>query len=102
MTNAPADLLGFRRRAQAVTGLSDPAEVGIVGDGAHARTGGYHEGRDVLAAIGRYHPGAPPGDRGEDYSARLARDRARLTDDASALDVAAAWPHGGPAASLRF
>src|SRR5881392_859792 len=102
MTNAPADLLALRATVQRLTGLADPADVGIVGDGLHARTGGYHEGRDVLAAIGGYHPGAAAGSLSEDYSARLARDRVGLTDDASAMDIGAAWPHGGRAAWLRF
>lgn len=102
MTNAPADLLGFRRAVMAETGLADPADVGIVGDGIHQRTGGYHEGRSVLAAIGRYHPGAAAGSSTEDYSARLARDRAGLTEDASAADIGASWPRGGRQAWLRF
>jgi hypothetical protein len=103
MTNSPADLLGFRRQVMAETGLADPADIGIVGDGAHARTGGYHEGHDVLVAIGRYHPGAQyVGSSVEDYSCRLGRDRAGLTDSASALDIGAQWPRGGRLAWLRF
>lgn len=102
MTNAPADLVAFRATVMTETGLRDPADVGIVGDGAHARTGGYHEGRDVLASIGRYHVSAAAGSSSEDYSARLARDRAGLTLSASAMDIGAAWPRGGRAAWLRF
>jgi hypothetical protein len=104
MTNTPADLLDLRHQLSAVTGLTNPADLGIVGDGAHARTGGYHEGRDVLVALGRYH--APPashvGSLDEDYSVRLLRDRLGLTDDASAMDIGDDWPHGGRDAWLRF
>jgi len=94
VTNAPADLLTVRARIMAITGLTDPAEVGIVGDGMHARTGGYHEGRDVLAALGVL---------STDYSvAEYARDRAGLTASASALDIALAWPNGGRPAAIRW
>jgi len=52
----------------------DPAEVGIVGDTAHAQTGtSYHLGADQLGA--------------DAYSARTARDVAGLTNAASAVDV---------------
>ena len=52
----------------------DPAEVGIVGSTAHVKTGtSYHLGKSQLKA------GA--------YSAVTTRDRAGLTDAASALDV---------------
>lgn len=104
MTVAPPDLLIFRQRMGQVTGLTDPADIGIVGDGRHQRTGGYHEGEDVLVDIGRYTP--PPtahiGSTSQDYSARLARDRAGLTDYASGVDVGDDWPNGGRAAWLRF
>ncbi len=94
MTNAPSDLLAVRARMMAATGLTDPADVGIVGDGAHSRTGGYHEGHDVLQALGVLDT---------DYSvAEYTRDRAGLTDSASALDVALAWPTGGRAAAIRW
>jgi hypothetical protein len=102
MTNPPSDLLAFRRAVQAETGLKDPTDVGIVGDGAHQGTGGYHEGRSVLIAIGRFHASASAGSSTEDYSARLARDRAGLTEDASAGDIASEWPRGGRAAWIRF
>lgn len=102
MTNAPADLLDLRKLVMGKTGLTDPAAVGIVGDGAHQRTGGYHEGRDVLIMIGRYHPSAAAGSTGEDYSCRLARDRAGLTNDASGMDIGYQWPRGGNAAWVRF
>jgi hypothetical protein len=104
MTNPPSDLLAFRQQVMATTGLGSAADVGIVGDGAHARTGGYHEGVDVLASIGRYHSPvwAHAGSSGEDYSCRLARDRTGLTMSASAMDIGASWPHGGRAAWLAF
>jgi len=103
MTNAPADLLAFRALVRAITGLPSTA-VGVVGDGVHQRTGGYHEGRSVLADIGRYHgpPSAYVGSTGEDYSARQFRDRTGLTDDASAVDIGDDWPVGGRAGWLRF
>ena len=87
----------------AVTGLS-AAAVGIVGDGAHQHTGGYHEGVDVLVQIGRYTPPAQwhVGSSTQDYSARLLRDRLGLTVRASATDVDHAWPNGGDAAWLRW
>lgn len=104
MTNAPADLLAHRSVMAGITGLPNPNDLGIVGDGAHQRTGGYHEGKDVLVAINRYHP--PPsshvGSLDEDYSARLLRDRNGLTLSASAFDYGDNWPHGGRAAWLRF
>lgn len=103
MTSAPADLLAFRITVRNVTGLG-AVDVGIVGDGAHQRTGGYHEGRDVLVSIGRYHAPASAnvGSSGEDYSARAARDRNGLTNSASGSDVGSAWPNGGRAAWLRW
>ena len=102
MSSAPADLLGFRAGVQSRTGLAATA-VGIVGDGAHARTGGYHEGLDVLTSIGRYHPPATShvGSSVEDYSARKLRDRTGLTNSASAVDIGSAWRQGH-AAWLRF
>lgn len=104
MTNAPSDLLAHRSVMAGITGLTNPADIGIVGDGAHQRTGGYHEGKDVLVSIGRYHPPASShvGAAGEDYSARLARDRNGLTLSASAVDYGDNWPHGGREAWLRF
>jgi len=95
VSSAPADLLGFRTGVRSRTGLA-AAEVGIVGDGAHARTGGYHEGRDVLVSIGRYHPPATAhvGDAGEDYSARKLRDRTGLSLSSSAVDIGSAWRQG--------
>jgi len=102
VTNAPADLLSLRATVQRLTGIGDPNSLGIVGDGLHEHTGGYHEGRDVLSAIGRYHPGAPAGSLNEDYSVRLSRDRAGLTNNASAMDIGFDWPKGGNAAWLRF
>lgn len=49
----------------------DPTEVGIVGDVNHR--GGYHCGSDRLVP--------------NDYSAKTARDKAGLTEAASALDI---------------
>lgn len=104
MTNAPADLLGQRSTMAGITGLTNPADLGIVGDGRHKKTGGYHEGEDVLIANGMYHPpaGSHVGSLNEDYSVRIARDRNGLTLDASAMDYADNWPNGGRAAWLRW
>lgn len=102
MTTAPTDLVAFRHVVKAKTGIQLDASIGIVGDGAHQRTGGYHEGRDVLIMIGKYHPSYPAGDSREDFSARLARDRAGLTLDASAMDIGCEWRAGGRSAWLRF
>jgi hypothetical protein len=104
MTNPPADLLGFRQTMMSICGFGSAADVGIVGDGAHQRTGGYHEGKDVITSIGRYHgpPASHVGSPVEDYSARNARDRRGLTDSASGVDVGDDWPNGGRKAWLRF
>lgn len=52
----------------------DPAEVGIVGDTAHAAKGtSYHLGKDQLTSTA--------------YSRKTARDRAGLSNSASAVDV---------------
>ena len=104
MTNAPADLLAHRSVMAGITGLTNPSDIGIVGNGAHQRTGGYHEGKDVLTANGMYHPPASShvGSTGEDYSCRIARDRNGLTNSASAVDYGDNWPHGGRAAWIRF
>ena len=93
MTNAPADLLGLRSTVMGLTGLRDPASVGIVGDAAHASSGGYHEGKTDLINAGVWYT---------DYSVRLTRDRNGCTESASAMDIGYAWPLGGNAAWLRF
>lgn len=87
MTYAPTDLLNVRlwllARFDINKGLAraadlDPAEVGVVGDDAHAASGGYHIGNDGLARVGR---------RDSDYSKRESpRDRPG-TNAASALDI---------------
>lgn len=84
MTNAPGDLLGLRSTLQTLTGLS-AVDVGIVGDAAHARSGGYHIGRSGLQAAGVW---------STDYSVRLQRDRNGCTESASAVDVGAGWRQG--------
>jgi len=70
MSYAPQTLLEARAYILAHTDLS-PVEVGIVGDDRH--TYGYHLGKDRL----------PP----NDYSAVHPRDKAGLTNAASALDI---------------
>jgi hypothetical protein len=99
MTVAPNDLLALRSGVMTKTGLSNPVQVGIVGDGAHQRTGGYHEGRDVLVANGMF---GPVGSLNTDYSVRLQSDHDACTNSASAMDIGYQWPNGGNAAWLRF
>lgn len=77
MSDAPADLRAARAYICAQSGLT-ARDVGIVGNAAH--TWGYHLGRDRIYTI-------PPGRGDRDPSVRHARDRAGLTDDASALDI---------------
>src|SRR5436190_1376774 len=84
MTNAPGDLLGLRSTLQGLTGLT-AVDVGIVGDEAHARSGGYHIGKSGLQAAGVW---------STDYSVRLNRDRDNCTESASAMDVGAGWRQG--------
>lgn len=85
MTYAPATLVAARKRLLALdmhpgTGAYpadlDPDEIGIVGDTSHVQGGtSYHLGKDDLDLA------ADP------YSARTARDKAGLTDAASAMDI---------------
>lgn len=70
MSYAPATLLQARAYIKSRTGLSDGA-LGIVGDSLH--TYGYHLGADRLKT--------------GDYSRQAARDRAGLSNAASALDI---------------
>ncbi|MEV4414022.1 peptidoglycan-binding domain-containing protein [Catellatospora sp. NPDC049609] len=73
MSYAPRTLLDLRAYLKPKTGLSDNA-LGIVGDSQHGS--GYHLGRDRLKhRLDR------------DYSTRTARDKAGLTDAASAFDL---------------
>ena len=53
--------------------------LGVVGNAAH--TSGYHLGRD------RIYDGSGPGQGDADYSVKLARDKAGLTNAASAIDL---------------
>lgn len=53
--------------------------LGIVGDTAHTK--GYHLGKD------RIYDGSGPGIGDSDYSVKLARDKAGLTNASSALDL---------------
>lgn len=75
MTFSPAtlDALGAYWTAQGGRNL------GVVGNASH--TQGYHLGRD------RIYDGSGPGLGDGDYSVRLARDKAGLTDAASAIDL---------------
>lgn len=53
--------------------------LGIVGDAGH--THGYHIGKD------RIYDGSGPGSGANDYSVKLARDKAGLTNAAAAIDL---------------
>jgi hypothetical protein len=77
MTTAPQDLLNVRAYLQIKTGL-DAASLGIAGDAAHASTGGYHEGRDDLAAAGQLT---------SDYSVDESVRDSNPTNSASAFDL---------------
>jgi hypothetical protein len=78
MSTAPGDLRDLRAYIAAKTGLS-LIKLGIVGDRRHLS--GYHLGKD------RIYDGTGPGRGDQDYSVRTARDKAGLTNDASALDI---------------
>lgn len=77
MSYAPASLLTLRQYLQTRTHLS-PVSLGIVGDSKHHS--GYHLGRDRIRDIHT------------DYSTTTVRDRAGLTDAASAMDIGS-FPH---------
>lgn len=77
MTGAPGDLLAVRQYLLQRTGLAADA-VGIAGDPAHASSGGYHEGNDDLARVGRLT---------SDYSKRESSRDQPGTNSASALDI---------------
>lgn len=95
MTYSPQSLLDLRAYLLPITGL-DPAGLGI----QHYAPGGggYHEGHDLLHA-----QGVAPEDPGSDYSyTDSLRDRAGLTDAASAIDVGDfTRTYGGRQVSLR-
>lgn len=64
--------------------------LGIVGNTSHCA--GYHLGRDRIYSDCACRPGGvggvcQPGQYGNDYSVKLARDRAGLSDAASAIDL---------------
>jgi hypothetical protein len=75
VTYAPQDLLDVVRYLE--TRGAPLASLGIVGDEAHVSTGGYHVGRDDLAAHGRL---------GYDYSVVESPRDHHPTNAASALD----------------
>lgn len=92
-TEAPDDLKSFRTAVMQETGLTNPVDVGIVGDTAHAERGGYHISGDDIHAAGRFDT---------DYSTKRSRDHFLPNDNASAGDIGDDWPRGGRAAWLRF
>lgn len=73
MTYAPASLRNLAAYYAAQGGVN----LGVVGDAQH--TQGYHLGRDRIYG--------PDGEGDADYSIQSARDRAGLSDAASALDL---------------
>lgn len=75
------------------TGVTNPVEVGIVGDTAHAERGGYHISGDDINNAGRF---------SSDYSTKRSRDHFLPNGFASAVDLADDWPRGGRSAWLRF
>jgi hypothetical protein len=75
MTFAPRTL----RDLEAFWVQSGGRSLGIVGSPSH--TGGYHLGRD------RLYDGPGPGQGDRDYSVQTARDKAGLSDAASAIDL---------------
>lgn len=84
MTYAPARLRSLQTYLMAQTGLS-AGNLGIVGDAAHAVRATYHNGRDRFIASGL-------DTCAENYTICNARDRAGLTNAASAIDIGR---HGG-------
>lgn len=76
MSFAPQSLLDALSYVRARTGLPGKS-LGVVGDENHLD--GYHLGRDRIFG--------PDGVGDNDYSVRTTRDRAGLTDAASALDI---------------
>lgn len=92
-TSAPSDLLNFRSRFMTETGLTNVVEVGIVGDTAHAASGGYHISGDDINGAGKF---------STDYSTKRSRDHFLPNGFASALDLGDNWPRGGREAWLRF
>jgi hypothetical protein len=79
MSYAPLTLTALRTYLAGQTGLS-LVSLGIVGNKAHTR--GYHLGRDRI-----YDGSGGPGTGDADYSVKTARDKAGLTDAASAMDI---------------
>lgn len=77
VTYAPARLLDLRSYLASAS-ATPLTQFGIVGDTSHVR--GYHLGRDRIYTI-------PPGYGDDDYSIRLPRDKAALTNAASAIDI---------------
>jgi hypothetical protein len=75
MTYAPSTLTDLGRYWTSQGGVN----LGIVGDTRHTK--GYHLGRD------RIYDGTGPGIGDADYSVQLARDKAGLTNAASAIDL---------------
>lgn len=91
MTTAPSDLLALRKSIAQITGVTNPVEIGIVGDDAHGN--GYHLGVQSIKDRGNY-----PTD---DYSTRQSRDRVG-GDFASAMDITLSWVHGGRKAAIQW
>jgi len=92
-TEAPDDLLALRDQVIELCGFTDPNDVGIDGDPAHAARGGYHISGDDINAAGKF---------SSDYSTKRSRDHFLPNPYACAMDIGDDWPRGGRAAWLRF
>lgn len=97
MGTAPSDILTFRARLAARTGVL-LSNIGIAPDPAHLEGGGYHCGCQDIKNIGKW---GSAGSAQADYSVRQARDRIGGNDSA-ALDMDDDWPIGGRAAWIRW
>lgn len=91
MTTSPPDLIALQHAISDATGVPR-SDIGIIGNKAHIEEGvSYHLGKDQLKMFKN------------PYSARLARDKAGLTNFASAMDIDHAWTKGkGRASWLAF
>jgi hypothetical protein len=76
MSSEPATLTALREFLKPVTRLK-AVSLGIVGDKRHKR--GYHLGKDRIFG--------PDGEGDADYSVQTRRDKAGLTNKASAMDI---------------
>lgn len=81
----------MRHNLSIMTGVTDPNEIGIVGDDKHGV--GYHLGVATIKRLGNYPD--------SDYSTRQPRDRVG-GDTASAMDVTLSWVNGGRDRAIKW